>query len=52
MALTAGVLGVGFALWATIAARRARSSETGAPGEERPPEPTAADGGVDVEEGP
>ena len=47
--LTAGLLGVGFALWATIAARRARSSKPGTPIEETP-EPTAADGGVDVEE--
>ena len=48
--LTAGLLGVGFALWATIAARRARPSETG-PGVEESSDPTAADGGVDVEEG-
>ena len=47
--LTAGLLGVGFALWATVAARRARTVETGTAAEE-PPEPTAADGGVDVEE--
>ena len=47
--LTAGLLGAGFALWATTAARRARSPEAGTPAEE-PTEPTAADGGVDVED--
>ena len=46
--LTAGLLGVGFALWATAAARRAQSAVTGTAAAE---EPTAADGGVDVEEG-
>jgi len=46
--LTAGLLGVGFALWTTAAARRAQSAVTGIAAAE---EPTAADGGVDVEEG-